>query len=482
MKLKSLSIIISGVLIFSACNKQFDNLKPSNVVFEGSLLSTKDGIIQAVNGIYTSMVNAPTLNNSQYDYYYNYLNISEFRGNNVVYAAEPAGTSKDREEDAYYYVNSSQAGQTMSFMIWRTSYSTIVGINKILKAIPEDTKDAELKHIQGEMHFMRAMLNFNLVNIFGRPYYQGAEANPGIMLKKTDDQKEVPGRSTVKECYEFILSDLQLSLSELNLAASNNYVTKPAVLALLSRVYLYMGGTPEHADVEANKAVVKYTTDLINTPAVSLVTDPVKFASFYIGDKTIANPEVIFAFDYRFNGSSIFQFFIKDRPASQRGEVKVSPDYIALLEPTDRRRNFVSAKGEVLKYVGDNVNYDNAPFICFRLAETYLNRAEANAKLGNDAAALADLNVIRTRAGLQEVELNGPALMNEILVQRRIELAFEGHAAFDYFRNGRDMIRNYSSANKVKDIRKVSATDPKVVMRITEDELSSNPLLKQNVQ
>lgn len=476
------SLLGSALLLaFTSCNKQFDSLKPSNVVFEGSLLANKEGLKQAVNGIYTSLVNAPTLSNSSYDYYYNFLNISEFRGNNVVYAVEPPGNDKDREEDAYYYVNSSQAKQTMSYTVWRVTYSIIVGINKILKAIPEDTQDPVYLQMRGEMHYLRALLNFNLVNVFGRPYYQSAETNPGIMLKKTDDQKGLP-RSTVKETYDFIIADLQQSLLELRDKTTNNYVSPVAAQALLSRIYLYRGGTPATPAVQANKDAVKYATTVINTAGVSLVQDPVKYAGFFNLNNTTSNTEIIFALDYRYNSSSFYQFFVKDRPASQRGELKASPDYVALLSAGDLRKNFIKPDNTILKYVGDGVTFNNAPFICLRLAEVYLNRAEANAKLGNTAAALEDVNIIRKRAGLPAVDLSGAALMDEILLQRRLELAFEGHAAFDYFRNGKDMIRNYSSANVKKDIRRVAATDPKVVMRITEDELSSNPLLQQNNQ
>ena len=70
--------------------------------------------------------------------------------------------------------------------------------------------------------------------------------------------------------------------------------------------------------------------------------------------------------------------------------------------------------------------------VMFRLAEMYLNRAEAYAKQGNDALALADVDIIRQNRGLENSLYNGVVpqgltALQVVLNERRIELAFEGH-------------------------------------------------------
>ncbi len=76
-------------------------------------------------------------------------------------------------------------------------------------------------------------------------------------------------------------------------------------------------------------------------------------------------------------------------------------------------------------------------WVVFRLAEVYLNYAEACAELGETAEALKYLNYIRTeKAGLPAVTLAGSDLMNSIREERRIELCFEGHRFFDIRRWG----------------------------------------------
>ena len=88
--------------------------------------------------------------------------------------------------------------------------------------------------------------------------------------------------------------------------------------------------------------------------------------------------------------------------------------------------------------------------VFLRWAEIVLNRAEANAKLGNAAAALTDVNAIRTRAGIpaegmfETGKMHGyDNVLDVVLDERRMELAFEGHRYFDVYRNERDMDRRF---------------------------------------
>ena len=71
------------------------------------------------------------------------------------------------------------------------------------------------------------------------------------------------------------------------------------------------------------------------------------------------------------------------------------------------------------------------PYILYRLAEVYLNYAEAQAELGNDAEAKIYLNKVSTRALQPAITLTGDALKEAVKRERRIELAFEGHNFWD---------------------------------------------------
>ncbi len=88
------------------------------------------------------------------------------------------------------------------------------------------------------------------------------------------------------------------------------------------------------------------------------------------------------------------------------------------------------------KYLDETYSYGTWSFkprnwIWLRLGEQYLNLAEAQYNLGNMAASQAALNVIRDRAHMPEITSTGTQLWNDIVYERRVELAFEEHRYFD---------------------------------------------------
>ncbi|WP_215223117.1 RagB/SusD family nutrient uptake outer membrane protein [Echinicola shivajiensis] len=123
-----------------------------------------------------------------------------------------------------------------------------------------------------------------------------------------------------------------------------------------------------------------------------------------------------------------------------------------------------------------------------RLAEMYLNRAEANAKLGNSELALQDVNLIRERAGIPSsglytvANLNGKTILDAVLEERQLELAFEGHRKIDVFRNNRSMDRAYPGTHLAgsNPITSVSPNDNAVIEFIPEAQLLVHDGLTQN--
>lgn len=91
--------------------------------------------------------------------------------------------------------------------------------------------------------------------------------------------------------------------------------------------------------------------------------------------------------------------------------------------------------------------------VFLRWAEVILNRAEAEAKLGDNTAALADVDMIRARAGIPAAgmfsgDMHGyTSVLDIVLDERRMELAFEGHRMFDVYRNKRDMDRRFGGVH-----------------------------------
>lgn len=71
------------------------------------------------------------------------------------------------------------------------------------------------------------------------------------------------------------------------------------------------------------------------------------------------------------------------------------------------------------------------PYILYRLAEIYLNYAEAQYHLGKEADALEYLNKVSSRALQPNITASSDALLEAIKRERRVELSFEGHNFFD---------------------------------------------------
>ncbi|WP_370175043.1 RagB/SusD family nutrient uptake outer membrane protein [Leeuwenhoekiella palythoae] len=122
-----------------------------------------------------------------------------------------------------------------------------------------------------------------------------------------------------------------------------------------------------------------------------------------------------------------------------------------------------------------------------RLAEMYLNRAEAYAKLNQAGNALNDINTIRTRAGITTYNdasefPEGMTILDIVLQERRMELAYEGHRKFDVFRNGRTMNRRYPGThlNGNNPYYEIQPSEDRVIEYIPEAQINVQPSLIQN--
>lgn len=119
--------------------------------------------------------------------------------------------------------------------------------------------------------------------------------------------------------------------------------------------------------------------------------------------------------------------------------------------------------------------------IISRLGEIYLNRAEANAKLGNYAAALTDLNIIRERSivGGGYATLDASNASDLIDKERQLELAYQAERSYDVFRNGKPLTRRFPGPHR--QMEDVPANDYRVIYYIPQNAINAYPgTLTQN--
>ncbi|CCH03240.1 RagB/SusD domain protein [Fibrella aestuarina BUZ 2] len=472
--------LLSLTLLASACS--IDKV-PYNGLPESAILNDVQGLRAATDGNYTFIKDEA--------YTRNLYIMNEYPGDNVTLS----GTTTDPLFLSYTYRHTSDQGNTVA--IYRKGYQIIVGCNKVIGVIKEDAS-AATDQLLGENLFLRAMVHFDLVRLFGRPYTQSPESNLGIIIK-TDTQPDDNGkRATVKDVYAFIVTDLLRAAKLMTEEKSSNYASAAVANALLSRVYLYMND---------NANAIKYADLVIASGHYTLAT-PGQVPNFYATDNE-ENPEVIFAIKHTLKDdrtwNSIGSMYYTSPGGVGWGEVYASQAYQDLVNkfPNDKRRTFLVRKltaagvqekrnGIDKVYITKFSNQGGLPTlsspIVLRLSEMYLNRAEAYAKTGETAKAIADVNLIRQRAGLTGAELYTttdlkglPTVLDVVLQERRLELAFEGHRPYDLFRNNLSLVRNYPGYhNTTNGQQTVPATDKQVVNLIPETEIVLNKNLVQN--
>ncbi|WP_346319342.1 RagB/SusD family nutrient uptake outer membrane protein [Chitinophaga sp. YIM B06452] len=479
-------------LLATGCDKKLDGLTPHNVNFESQQFASPEGFTKATIGNYTGL----------YAVENHWFNISEFRGNNVRFIDQTSTSNlvDAQNFDAFTFTNTESKDFGLTHQFWQTSYQALLGVNMVLRNVKDEETNPVILQAKAENLFLRAFINFNLVRVYGRPYYQSPETNPGIplILQPITGTDNPPARATVREIYDQIIADLKASIPLFSQKKVNSFANKYASFALLSRVYLYMSGTFDAPATDYARLSEQYADSVILNGGYTLLQGAA-YANYYKSSNQ-ANAETIWALNHDAATTTLPMLLNQPagvyagHPSYSTGQVKPSPALLDLLAANDLRWNFyivdkyrnnttdtLSTSKYYYKYVDVGVYYSNAPFNHFRLAEMYLNRAEARVKQGRNDDALTDLNAIHTRAGLTGLNgLAGQPLFAAILRERRLELAFEGHIGYDYFRNGLPMVRNYSSFNSAP--LTINPDDPRVVMRISLDVLVENPNVKQNVQ
>ncbi len=473
--------ILLATLALNACDGKIDDIRPLTKIDKEGELASLEGIEETTVGAYMNIAALQRV----------WLDFGESRGNNVT-LQDWAPASKNT--DAFFFRNSNGPTSGYSAEMYRNAYQLIVSINVTLEgmqafelsgyaSLTQEQKD-RFQYAKGENRFLRAFTYFNLVRAFGKPFYQNAGSNPAVPLKLSSSLDDMPAPATVSELYAFITAELQAAaqLMKAPVTRTNAFASTAAAWALLSRVYLYKGGTVTSPDNTANQQVLLYGDSVLTqTAGRYTLQQGDAYRNMFGDDETGAigrskgtdNKEYIFAYDNTAGGSDLGQLFHFDAVYNVGAIFLPSSDLRQQFAAADIRGTFFklnqnSHYTETTKWLVLNeawLQYGPNGFL--RLAEVYLNRAEAAAKLKNYAAARDALTTIHTRAGLPAADITSlpdTELLTAILKERRLELAFEGHAGYDYFRNGLPMTRTAADNNGT--VLSIQPTDPKIVFSL----------------
>ena len=295
---------------------------------------------------------------------------------------------------------------------------------------------------------------FDLVRFFADQYQFGvANTQLGVPLITTPTQgitaTSFVTRNTVDEVYTQVLADLTQAASLLP-KDNDVYASSGAANALLARVYLQRG---EYANARDAANTV------IASGAYSILPS---YADVFNQDNNTA--EDIFATQItpqdRF--SSMTEFFSVPEFGGRDGDIDILDGHLNLYPAGDQRRDLFFIGNGAERCGKWNNQYGVINLI--RLPEMYLIRAECNVRLSTNIGAtpLADYNVIHTRAGLTAA---ATVTLADILLERRLELAFEGFKIHDVRRLHQNVVS-------------YPYNDPKLLFPIPARELEANPKLK----
>ncbi|MEG0519439.1 MAG: RagB/SusD family nutrient uptake outer membrane protein [Bacteroidales bacterium] len=447
-------------------------LKQSNELVTASY----KGLNSAVLGAYSRLADASW-------YGANYVLDAEMRsGNGKLAFINGYGSGRSATSYNFAYTPNTTSG------VWGLGYYIIGAANTVLLNLDgkEDNNvtKQDLDNLKAEALFLRALSHFDIVRLFAQPYSKDPNG-AGVPIVLSAESGALIARSTVSEVYTQIIEDLKNAetLMEDDYSRADDVtdpyaaVSKPAVQALLSRVYLNMQKWQECAD---------YSTKVINNTNYKMWT-AAEYKKVW-GADVPSKGEVIFEI-YGIKANEYDGYW--DGPSHMTnpdgyGDVAVSKDLVSLYAAGDVRNDFRAVDDADLvwtkKYVGKGKgDAKNTPdvnnVIVLRLSEMYLNRAEAiaNGATVAGASVLSDLNVITSN---RNAKAYTTATKDDIFTERRKELAFEGQFWFDSARCGKSITRvDYVGDAKVQNI---SYPNYMFVLPIPQREIDVNPSLVQN--
>ena len=398
--------------------------------------------------------------------------------------------------------NSSSQGN-----IWNNCYKMIVNCNTIIDIIDKYTtkntaEEALVKAYRGEATFLRALAYFNLVRIYGDV--------PKVVAPFADPNSAFGiGRTSVSEIYNsVIIPDLELAFTNCYkkgddaLKGEEARATKGAALAILGKVYLTLNNP-----VKAAETLKKLVVDKAGG-TYSLLAD---YKSIFQPSNKF-NAESIFEVNFNVAaGQPSYWFKWMGVDIGKRLGTQYSNQ---LLVEHNLMRDFVNSK-ELTRYVatvdsgkcpGDTPpiqawvaklsptastvkNYGNTGtdynYMVTRYADALLMYAEALMLNGQKSEAVTYFNQVRARVRPKDLITEADLNIDQILHERRMELAFEGHRYFDLVRTGKAIsVISKALMTKVDYDDKIYITSPipeyQLILPIPVGEIEKDPTLTQN--
>lgn len=481
--MKKVVIILSlGAVVLASCKKDFLDTAPESGTFlenqsrelsESSPASAYKLQDASIKGIYAFMRSWNTVGLSAHD---------DFGQKAVDMGLDLM--SEDIVQTSHhwmgfdYLLDNREATYRRPRFLWNFYYKIIFNANNLIDQVPATTTDANLKAVRGQALALRGWSYYYLVNMFQKTY-KGNEGALGVPIY-TEPGVEGKSRARVSEVYNQIEADLKEAVTLLQgwSRPSKEAINQSVANGILARVYLTMERWAD-AEAAANKA----------RQGLSLMS----IVQYKEGFSDLSNPEWMWGQIITSQTTTIYASFFSMMDNTSPGYAGALAVYKSIdknlyeqIPATDVRKEIFNDPARTIRptlpayaqlkfrdpggFTGD--------YVFMRVAEMYLIEAEAQARQGKTTEAQQTLfNLVSKRDPDYEKSTNsGQALLDEIFLQRRIELWGEGRIYFDLKRLNMGIDRSGSN-HRSDAVLVVPAGDPRWTYKIPQLEFESNPAM-----
>ncbi|CAH0217095.1 RagB/SusD family nutrient uptake outer membrane protein [Chryseobacterium sp. Bi04] len=477
MKKNIVRVVLFASLAFTvaSCTDDLTVLPNDRLVLDNYYQSESDfrkGVDYAYDGFKIS---------GYYQQDYTQLIVPDVISDNLI--QNPLGRRSNN--DAY---NFNFAGDVNAVVAaYGAGYAVAARANAVLDKIGNLAPGAFRSNIEAEARGIRAIAHFDIVRRYCKIPTQSADAGTSLgiaYVEKFDPFQLVTRNLNVNQVYDRIIDDLLFA--EQNITQNDNVgkLKKPAIQGMLSRVYLYKG--------DYDNAILWGQKALALSPNVGTIgtfkniwndtsSDGVLFK---ILNSSIENIKTGSAYNQTLGGGQIkseyvvdFDFYTKFGTTDIR-----KSSYITTSPFTDKTYN------NIIKYKqATNKPIEAVDVKYLRTAEVLLNVAEAMFKKGDEAGALGLLNTLRAQRYTEFVPGTeaGQTLWNAIMLERRLELAFETDRFFTLKRLGLPIQRSNfgpesTGAGNPAPVLSLPVSSHKWQWPIPQDAINNNPQIQQN--
>ncbi|MCT4697865.1 RagB/SusD family nutrient uptake outer membrane protein [Tenacibaculum haliotis] len=407
------TIVLLGGMV--ACNdKDLDPTLAQDKDLESNV-NTYEDLLGIINGAYNRI-------SGQTYYGRDYIIINEVRSDNVYSNANSNRFVKEGQMDLLPTESGSQ---------WTQIYRVIGLANIVINQSGIQGDATKINHLKGQAYAMRALAHFDLVKLYGQQHVSGGDSTLGVPYMTTfrDPSNYFPSRNTVTEVKNLAIDDLNTALTLMSASlndVSKQTLTTNAVNAIKAKIALYFGDLPTARDA----ALL-----VINSGDFSIV-DENDLASTFSTDSA---PNSVFEVAANATDNIGINGLANIYRGTSYGDIVGLQDLVDIYDAGDVRggASFISTAGGEIRNIGKyptmNTFDDNISVI--RYEEVVLIYAEA-IMVENPTLALTHLNSIPSKRGATTY---AAVTLDNILLERRKEFAFEGMRFHDLARTGKDI-------------------------------------------